>query len=276
MKASSALLSIALVLGSMPASKAALVVNYNNPVSTINPARAADTITTSSHTWDFSDSALLFDGDSAQGQDVYGGYSATSTALNGTTTLAMAGTALTSQTTKTASGSITARLFLLYEVEDFIGYTVGNTYTFDQTVSSSFTNAANRTNNSGSSYIIRDGSTYYISNTLTPTIGISGTSDGTQLLWAVFNVANWANYGQVNPGTSQSLNLGFTAASFTAQTFTNVTGVGFIAAASRANTNNILFSTSDFQVNLTVVPEPNVAALLGGLGMLAMFSRRRV
>lgn len=268
------LLLLALIVVS-PVTQAALIVNYNNPVSTINPARAANTTTTSSHTWDFSDSALLFDGDSAQGQDVYGGYSATSTALNGTTTLTMNSSSLTSQTTKTASGSITARLFLLYEVEDFIGYTVGNTYTFDQTVSSSFANAANRTNNAGSSYIIRNGSTYYISNTATPTIGVSGTSNGTQLLWATFNVANWANYGQLNPGTAQGLNLGYTAASFTAQTFTNVTGVGFIAAASRAGTNPLLFPTSDFQVGLTVVPQPNVAALLGGLGMLALLRRRR-
>lgn len=262
------------ILGAASLVHGALVVNYNAPSSTINTARSADTSTTSAHTWNFSDSALLFDADAANGQDIYGGYSATSSGLNGTTTLTLGTSNLISQTTKTATGTITARLFLLWESQDFLGHTVGTTYTFDSTAASSFTNAANRTNNGGSSYIIRNGSTYYISNTATPTLGVSGTTDGTQLLWATLDIANWANYGQLNPGNNQTLNLGYTASSFTAQTFTDVTAVGIIASGNRANTNNLVFTTTDFQVNLNVVPEP-AAALFGGLGLLTLLQRRR-
>ena len=165
MKPTHKLLILLPLIGSAAIAQATTVVNYNNPASTLATDRAADTLTTSSHTWNFSDTSLLFNGDAANGQKVYGGYNATSTALNGTTTLTMGTSNLTSQTTKTASGTITVRLFLLYEVEDFVGYTVGNTYAFDQTAASSFTIAEARLNNIGGSFVIRNGSDYYISIT---------------------------------------------------------------------------------------------------------------
>jgi hypothetical protein len=124
-------------------------------------------------------------------------------------------------------------------------------------------------NAAGASFVIRDGTQFYISQSNNSNGAFTYTLDGTSLTWAAFDPANWSGF--VHGTTPSGLGVGATG-SFAAQTFTNITGVGYILGAARANSNNPEVKVTDFQVNL--VPEPG-AMLLGCLSMLALLRRRR-
>lgn len=170
----------------------------------------------------------------------------------------------TSPGTASVTTVVSSKFFAFYDSADFL---IGGSTTLDLTAASSFSLISGRLNAAGASFVIRDGSTFYISqsnNTLA-----TYTLDGTALTWATFNPANWTGF--LHGTTPAGLGVGATG-SFAAQTFTNITGVGYILGASRAQANSPSITVTDFQVNL--VPEPS-AALLGGFGVLALLRRRR-
>lgn len=98
-----------------------------------------------------------------------------------------------------------------------------------------------------------------------------------------FLQSNVGGFGTGNPtitgsGTTRtSTTSGFngTAATFDLTSFSNVSTITFqIRFADNLNENGKLTRIDDFTLNGTVVPEPS-AALLGGLGLLALLRRRR-
>jgi hypothetical protein len=110
-------------------------------------------------------------------------------------------------------------------------------------------------------YMMKNGVQWYVSNTTYNTTGSKALS-GLGLVnetWATFD---------------PSTNLDFNNTTFSAVNWTGITGVGYYADFALAGTSIAAtdFSISSFSANL--VPEPG-AALLGGLGLLALLRRRR-
>lgn len=266
MKTKSTLVALTLgALGIASVSQAALVINLNPAATTVN--RALTTDTTSVQEISFDLVTPLFNGSAAAGLKFYGGFNGTSAAINNASTVSISATTLSAFTTKSGSGTLTNRFFAFYDSADFLA--PGNTQ-FDLTSGSSFSLTGNRTNAAGTSFVIRNGSQFYISQSTNTNGALTNyTLDGTTLAWAAFDPANWGGFQHgTTPG---GLGVG-ASGSFTSQTFDDVTGVGYIFGAARVGTNTNVLQATDFQVNL--VPEPS-AALLGGLGALALLRRRR-
>lgn len=173
-------------------------------------------------------------------------------------------------------GPSQVRALYLWDSADFL---VSGYNAFDNTANSSFTITAGTTfdmlsgngvDSGGSRYVIRDGSTYYLSsvNALKTTgtgetVSMNGDTAGLQ--WASFDPTEFDAF------TDQDAGLGLTSlGTFTTRTFDNVTGVGFIGNTYRGSFSR--FEVADVEVIL--VPEPSTA-VLAGLGLAALVMRRR-
>ncbi|CAA6680182.1 MULTISPECIES: sulfatase, partial [unclassified Lentimonas] len=107
-------------------------------------------------------------------------------------------------------------------------------------------------------FVIRDGSTYYVSNQGTDSLGFS--ANNTVEVNGASNGLKWASF---EPGKSVSFNADNDPANyglgdslvFSSRTFNNVTGVGFLVNASRKNMNATVGSRLDlvdFQAEMSV------------------------
>lgn len=108
-------------------------------------------------------------------------------------------------------------------------------------------------------WMVKDGSTYYISNVSYTTTGSKTLSSTDSTTWAVYD-----------PFAS----LDFSSSSFASHAFTDIQGVGFYA---QSNTTLVDTNASQIGVNsftASVVPEPR-AAILIGLGLVLVLLRRR-
>ena len=157
------------------------------------------------------------------------------------------------------------RAVAFWDAADFL--VSGNTR-FDASTNSSLTigmgSWLNAIGISGTRYVIRDGTNYYVSSVKGPTAQtttntIYGNTAGLQ--WAEFDINNWATYSEADA------NLGLGAVTFSVRTFNQVTGVGLLGAATRSAGNAPIFSVTDFQANL-VAPLTNSFTLTvtGGSG----------
>lgn len=108
-------------------------------------------------------------------------------------------------------------------------------------------------------FVVRDGDTYYISQA-TSAAAVEG-------LWTQSFTDGDGNWAVWDP-TIVSFDAG--SATFVAQDFSNITGVGFYARMQGAMTN---FDLKDFQA--TAVPEPGTYALIFGSVVGLMVIRRR-
>jgi len=164
--------------------------------------------------------------------------------------------------TTLASNPANLRAVAFWDAADFL--VSGNTR-FDTSTNSFLTiGLASWLNASGTRYVIRDGTNYYVSSVKGPTAQnttntIYGNTAGLQ--WAAFDINNWPTYSE------SDANLGLGTLVFSAQVFNNVTGVGLLGAATRGGGNPTVFQVSDFQASL-VAPLTNAYTLTvtGGSG----------
>ena len=261
-----------MILGSLLA-PAATVVDLNlNLSSSVTPARAIDVNTSANQTYNWSSSAPLFDGPVTNGNQntkIYGAFSATGivgTLSNATVQLdnSALNTILFRNTTL-APNSANLRAVAFWDAADFL---VGGNTRFDASSNSSLTIGVNSWLNasgiSGTRYVIRDGTNYYVSSfegqtAQNTTNTIYGNTAGLQ--WSAFDITNWATYSE------SDANLGLGTLTFSAQVFNNVTGVGLLGAATRGGGNPTVFQVADFQASL-VAPLTNAYTLTvtGGSG----------
>ncbi|MEI7851949.1 MAG: hypothetical protein WCH86_08960, partial [Kiritimatiellales bacterium] len=243
------------VLGALLA-PAATVVDMNlNLSGSVTPARAINTNTTAEQTYNWSSSSLLFDGPVTAGNQnlkIYGAFSVTG--IVGT--LSSAAVRLDDSAVDTilfrgdvlAANTADLRAVALWDAADFL--VSGNTR-FDTSTNSALTIGVDTWLNvriiSGTRYVIRDGTNYYVSSVKGPTTQttsatIYGNTAGLQ--WAAFDINNWATYSETDA------NLGLGTLSFSTRVFNNVTGVGLLGSATRGGGSPPIFEVADFQANL--------------------------
>lgn len=245
--------------------------------STLSPARSESVTSEQERSWTWDASTPLYNGTPA-GTRIFGGVSITAQNNLVTTGVAVridAGSnqlwANVNNNNTSGGGPSEVRALYLWDSTDFL---VSGYNAFDNTANSSFKITAGTTfdmgNSGGSRYVIRDGSTYYLSSVKaldTTGTGYDSTMDGAtaSLQWASFNPEEFATF------TDDVAGLGLTSlGTFTTRTFDNVTGVGFIGNTSRGSFSR--FEVADVEVIL--VPEPSTA-VLAGLGLAALVMRRR-
>lgn len=250
--------------------------------STLSPARSESVTSEQERSWTWDASTPLYNGTPA-GTRIFGGVSITAQNNLVTTGVAVridAGSnqlwANVNNNNTSGGGPSQVRALYLWDSADFL---VSGYNAFDNTANSSFTITAGTTfdmlsgngvDSGGSRYVIRDGSTYYLSsvNALKTTgtgetVSMNGDTAGLQ--WASFDPTEFDAF------TDQDAGLGLTSlGTFTTRTFDNVTGVGFIGNTSRGSFSR--FEVADVEVIL--VPEPSTA-VLAGLGLAALVMRRR-
>jgi len=215
----------------------------------VAPARVLNTDTDTQETYDWSAGGVLYNGP-AQNTRFYGGVSVTTTGgLSGipaSIKLASGPNLITASALNGVAGPSQVRALYLWDSADFL---VSGANAFDATPSSSLTLSSatlfdgNATG--GTRFVIRDGSTYYISNLKGPdtsNIDVTIRGDSAGLQWGVFNPDGFASF------TEDDANLGFGSVSFSTRTFTNVTGVGFIGNSRRSSFSR--FEMDKFQASL--------------------------
>jgi len=229
----------------------------------VDTARGRDVSNSNEYTFAWSDSAVLFDGDTNRNQKIYGAYTVTGSGTLKAPTVKLIDDADDSKdrirfdAKKTADGFQLSRTLLLWDSEDFLG--TGRE--FNASAGSSMTiginGYVNKTDGGdayGARFIIRDGSQFYISSfTTTADASIDGTTVGLQ--WGAFNVTNWASYDN----DAADLGMGVTLSD---QTFDNVTGVGLIADAGKS-LGEPGFRVDDFEVALVEAGTPDYIVLDG-------------
>jgi len=272
MPSQKAIIAGLVMLGALLA-PAATVVDLNlNLSGSVTPARAIDVNTTSNQTYNWSSSSPLFNGPATNGNQntkIYGAFNVT--AVAGTlsnATVQLDNSALNTilfRNTTLAPNSANLRAVAFWDAADFL--VSGNTR-FDTSTSSFLTigiaSWLNASGISGTRYVIRDGTNYYVSSVKGPTTQnttntIYGNTAGLQ--WAAFDITNWVSYSESDP------NLGLGTLVFSARVFNNVTGGGLLGAATRGGGNPTVFQVADFQASL-VAPLTNAYTLTvtGGSG----------
>ena len=256
--------------------QAATIVDFTSPASTaVALNRAPDSDTTTTRTWNYDASTPFFDGDAASGQKIYSGYTATtagelaatgtSTIINPASNIGQVG--LRYQISSTTGVAVQHRGLTMWSATNFLS--AANQ--FDQSANSSFTIdlaafANTGTGIKGLRFVIQDGSNFYVSSNNLTSSGIASVT-GDLMTWASFSSGSFTTFD------NSAGDLGMGVGSFAAQNFNNVTGVGFIFAGDRTNTQGPVVRVTDFVVS--AVPEPSSAVFLSVLGMLALLHRRR-
>jgi hypothetical protein len=256
------------------------------------PLRTVDTNTSSAYTWNWDAGNLFYDNPiDGRSQEIYAGISYTT--YGGTATLGGSTGAFTAivdggpagsdagvdriraQVSGTAGGSgdsgSQVNLLYLWNSANFLQSAAS--WSFDATANSSLSSSlfnVQLPTQSASHFVIRDGTTYYLSSASAglaagDSTTIFGNTGGLQ--WATFNPDLFASFN----GDAGNITTG----AFSSQTFNDVTGVGIIAFTSRANNSGALFDINGFQANLVGVPEPSAFALLSGFAALALILIRR-
>ena len=250
--------------------------------STLNSARSESVTSEQERSWVWDASNPLYDGTPA-GTRIFGGVSITAAnnlVTTGVTVRIDAGSnqlwANVNNNNTSGGGPSQVRALYLWDSADFL---VSGYNAFDNTANSSFTITAGTTFNmlngsgaddGGSRYVIRDGSTYYLSSVKALdttgtgyTVSMNGATVGLQ--WASFDPAEFATF------TDDVAGLGLVSlGTFSTRTFDNVTGVGFIGNTYRGSFSR--FEVADVEVAL--VPEPSTA-MVAGLGLAGLILRRR-
>ena len=235
------------------------VVNFatvsGNPAAL---ARAYTSSNTTSEVWNFSDSTALFGGVATNGTKIYGGMiQSAAPALTNVTLNVSVNTTGKLVVQAQGSGAATAKGLLLWDKADFL---TNSTATLSFGTNSSIT--ANLSRNDGTAqWVIRNGSTYYISQTTNGTglVALNGT-----------NMGNWASWDPTANGGATFTNV--PTSGFSAQTFSNVTAVGIFFNDTRTGAARFTMENGGFSANLAVVPEVPVStnivtfAYFGGNG----------
>lgn len=258
----------------------------------VAPARTADIDSASEYTWNWDAGNLFFDGTNAWSQDIHAGISYTT--YGGTATFGGSTGSLTeivdggvdatndriraqAAGTTGGTGDSGSQVNLLYLWDSANFLQTAASFSFDATANSSLSSSILNVQlpwvdgrATESHFVIRDGSTYYISNESAGKVGgdavtISGDTVGLQ--WAEFDPSSFSGFN----GDSANVTTG----GFSSQTFSDVTGVGIIAYAFRPNNAGVVFDLNGFQADLVSVPEPSAFAILFGFGALAMVLYRR-
>jgi hypothetical protein len=243
------------------------VVDFN--ATSAFTARAADTVNSTEHTFSWSDSTLLVDGTpgNVDNMDIYGGFSGQGDFTESKIIHWNARDAVNFEVgnAKTTTSNVTGQIILLWDSADF----QGTGRAFDASAGSSMSLSYNTFNNHGATrFVIRDGSQYFLSSDVG--VGnVGGSMDGSTvgLEWATFNPTEFQSFD----GSSGDLGLA-SLGTFSAKTFDDVTGVGFMAEGDRIKGNNMVMPVNDFQVAL--VPEPATLGLIAAAGTALLFLRR--
>ena len=226
--------------------------------STVNEARSDTVNTDTERRIEWSDSDYLFDG-ASPGTRIYGGalITASSNLLH-----AGVGTFINidsgpndlqvrvGNNNDEGGGPSQARALFLWDAADFLE--AGPAYQFDNSAESSFLVRAGAAyfGPGGTRYVIRDGGNYYVSSlegitASAGTFSMNGASPGLQ--WATFDPAEFATFN------TEAADLGLPGlGSFSARTFSNVTGVGLICESDRNSFTRL--EISDFEANLIGLP----------------------
>lgn len=270
-------MALLLITGSITAVHAATVVDLEfvtgvGTGDTTSRTPLTDTANEYTIAWDAS-TPLLDASTDGQNKKIYGAFSATSAGITAPATIQVldpstdANDRLFFGGGKSADGDQQIRVLGLWDDDDFLA---SGTTEFDGTTNSTLTlgisTFANSGGGMGARFVIRDGTQFYVSSVETVLVGstsINGATAGLQ--WGAFDENDFASFD------SSAADVGMSV-TFSAQTFSNVTGVGFLTEAARPTTNGAAFAVNDFQAVL--VPEPS-SILLVSLALVSLIAFRR-
>jgi len=262
-------------------------LNFGAVVGANVPNTNYDVDTDTTKQINFSTTTLLFNGSIGADQSFYGGFQLVGQGGNSVNQHRIQNSGTPSfqiaAPDGTTNGLETAKFIHMWDdtTSDFGGNNI-----FDATADSSFSFSSNQWLQSatpagvvgGMQFVLRDSGSYYISNQQFGRDNFGGGFDATisgdtaGLEWAVFNPTGtgFTNYD----ASDSELGFGIVAADFSAQTFSNVEAVGYIAELGRFS--GINGRVDDFSANLVAVPEPSSFALLAGmLALTGVMIRRR-
>jgi len=229
--------------------QAAVVVDTTFAPATVRMSLTVNTDTERFRDW--SDSIPAYNAAATNGMVIYGGVHLTAdSGVQGSAGVVGIYTGFNTMFSRPSTIAVNSaeQVLYLWNSADFL---VSGFTEFDHTATCSLsvtTESFKGNGGGGLRFVIRDGSTYYVANQTTLNAEQSSTTasfhgDTAGLQWAVFNPADFALF------TDDDANLGFGAVSFSAQTFTNVTGVGIIGNA--ISSANVQVNIKDFHAELT-------------------------
>jgi hypothetical protein len=252
--------------------QAGIVVDVNLPAAKVDLNRTADTDTGTTRAWNFNTSTPFFNGPTNSGLKIYGGLTATSAAALGAdgSYIGVSGAqqGVRIQVSSGSSLAVAEKCLLLWDKADFL--TSDNK--FDTSVDSSLNLTIDVLTSSagyekGLRYVIREGSTYYVSETGVNAAG-SSTLTGATAKWGRFTASDFSLF------QNSAADAGMGVSSYAPMTFNDVTGVGVIFNIERAAAQGPIIRISDYQVAL--IPEPGTLGIITAAGIGVLFIRRRL
>lgn len=197
----------------------------------------------------------------------YGGYKVTrGSSTTAFTPIATVSESATADRIRVSSNSgafpSEVNLLVMFKKGNFLnGMNAATPLTIDNTVTGNLTYRTESGASGQVRYVIQDGSSYYVSETVHSPVAGGDFS-------LAFNPATrWASY---NPGTD----LEFTPTTFAAHTFTDIQGMGaYLERTRAANVSEIALKS--FRLDAAFVPEPAMVGLLVVTVALSLMPRRR-
>ena len=160
------------------------------------------------------------------------------------------------------------RVMLAVEKADFLGGVGTTPLTFGSGDSLSIEVSGSGNGNVQSiNFLVRDGSTWFISQAFGSGLNILTLADPGAANWSVFSADASNNF----------LGIDTTNISGTTRTFSDIQAVGFFVQQTwpASGTNNGQTDIRNWTVSVSPIPEPTVPVMLGSLIVLASLRRRR-
>lgn len=166
----------------------------------------------------------------------------------------------------TDGGTGTGAALVLWKQEDFLGGLDTGNVGFNSTDTISIDLATYAQFQPGR-LVIQQGSSYYVSQSVFSSTAATITVNPTSLQWFNYDPTGW------NATNSSTLStIGSAATPVSGGVLSGVTEIGFLFSSNDSSSNAVRIS--NFEVNMSAIPEPTSAALLAG-GLVALCGRRR-
>lgn len=199
-------------------SNTVLAVNYSGDTNEVSVLRGYSLSNDSARVFYFDDTVPFFDGNAATGQKIYGGWSGViNTGVFTTADPSISNAGRLNAAVRSDTGIGIGNVLLIWDQDNFINGSSSDTLGFDTTSNSVL--SANLFRNDGDAYfVIREGSTYYVSDQAKSLgiVSLAGSDGG-----------KWAAWDPTANGGADFASL--PTSGYSARIFSNVTAVGVVS-----------------------------------------------